>query len=47
LRAAKAESVLKGFGTDPLNLLQIMLAKGLLAEDHRAPRNLFESHWIG
>ena len=25
---AKAESVPKGFGTDPLNLIQVMLAKG-------------------
>jgi len=28
--SAKAESVPEGFGTDPLNLLQVMLAKGSL-----------------
>jgi hypothetical protein len=27
-RNAKAESASKGFGADPLNLLQVMLAKG-------------------
>jgi hypothetical protein len=34
---AKAESVPKGFGTDPLNLLQVMLAKG--SHSAETPRN--------
>jgi hypothetical protein len=39
--AVKAESVPKGFGADPLNLIQVMLAKGATGVAARNPSKAF------